>query len=111
MAQVSIEVNGRAYTVGCENGQEAHLIELARHFDAQVRQVGAEVGQLTETRLFLMGALLMADELSDLRLRLSHTQSDLARAQADAHRAEAKAATLIDAAARRVEALAVKAAG
>ena len=25
MAQVTIEVNGRPYTVGCEDGQEAHL--------------------------------------------------------------------------------------
>src|ERR1700722_10262230 len=70
MAQVTIEVNGRAYTVGCEDGQERHLTELARLFDRQVRQVGQEVGQLGETRLFLMGALLLADELADMQVRL-----------------------------------------
>ena len=37
MAQISIEVNGRPYAVGCEDGQEAHLMELARLFDHQVR--------------------------------------------------------------------------
>ena len=75
MAQVTIEINGRPYTVGCEDGQEHHLAELARLFDRQVRQVSQEVGQLGETRLFLMGALLLADELSDVRLRLASAQA------------------------------------
>ena len=54
MAQVNIEVNGRSYQVGCEDGQEAHLRELAAIIDTQVRQVSADVGQLGETRLMLM---------------------------------------------------------
>ena len=29
MAQLTIQVNGRPYTVGCEDGQEAHLLEIA----------------------------------------------------------------------------------
>ena len=80
MAQVNITVNGRPYAVGCEDGQEAHLIELARTFDRQVRQVSQDMGQLGETRLFLMGSLLLADELTDLRARLSVVQAELARA-------------------------------
>ena len=52
MAQVNITVNGRPYAVGCEDGQEAHLMELARLFDRQVRQVSEDMGQLGETRLF-----------------------------------------------------------
>ena len=85
MAQVTIEVNGRAYTVGCEDGQEGHLTELARLFDRQVRQVGQEVGQLGETRLFLMGALLLADELADTRMRLAHALGDEALASSACH--------------------------
>ena len=109
MAQVTVEVHGRAYTVGCEDGQEQHLIELARNFDDQVRQVSEEVGQLGETRLFLMSALLMADELSDVRLRLAHAQSDVARLQTQAAEADSRAAAAVDAAARKVEALLAKA--
>ena len=110
MSQVTFEVNGRPYTVGCEDGQEAHLTELSRLFDRQVRQVSQEVGQLGETRLFLMGALLLADELADVRLRLAHAQSDLARLQSDAARLEGRAAVALDAAARKIEAIASKAA-
>ena len=54
MAQVTLSVNGRPYVVGCEDGQEAHLTELARLFDTLVQQVSQDVGQLGETRLFLM---------------------------------------------------------
>ncbi|AYV49371.1 cell division protein ZapA [Caulobacter flavus] len=106
MAQLTIHVNGRPYSVGCEDGQEAHLLEIARLFDRQVRQVSQEVGQLGETRLFLMGALLLADELSDLKLRLAHNQSELARLQNEQTRVEIRAIKAIDAAAERIEKLA-----
>jgi cell division protein ZapA len=106
MAQVTIQVNDRPYIVGCEDGQEQHLVELAQHFDRHVRQVGHEVGQLGESRLFLMGALLLADELADARARLAQAQGEAVRAQAEAQRLEARAAVVIDAATRKVEALA-----
>jgi cell division protein ZapA len=106
MAQVNITVNGRPYAVGCEDGQEHHLLELARLFDRQVRQVSEDMGQLGETRLFLMGALLLADELSDLRSRFSVVQAELARFQSDQARAETRAVGALESAAKRIEKLA-----
>ena len=105
MAQLTIQVNGRPYTVGCEDGQEAHLLEIARLFDRQVRQVSQDVGQLGEPRLFLMGALLLADELSDQKLRLAHAQSELARLQTEQTRVEIRAIKALDAASEKIEAL------
>ncbi|MDO8409337.1 MAG: cell division protein ZapA [Phenylobacterium sp.] len=108
MAQVTIEVNGRPYQVGCEDGQEGHLIELARLFDRQVRAVSQDMGQLTDTRLFLMGALLLADELWDSRGRMSSIQAELARLQSDQARIESKAVAALDGAAKRIEKLAAE---
>ena len=108
MAQVTIEVNGKPYTVGCEDGQEQHLTHLAGLFDRQVRQVSADVGQLGETRLFLMGALLLADELADAKMRLAQVQADLARAHSDRSRSEDRAVSALDAAATRIELLAAE---
>ena len=108
MAQMNIEVNGRPYTVGCEDGQEQHLIELARIFDRQVRQVSQDMGQLGDTRLFLMGALLLADELSDAKARLANVQADLARLQSDHARIEVRATLALDNAAKRIEKLAAE---
>jgi len=106
MAQISVEVNGRPYAVGCEDGQEPHLLELAKMFDHQVRQVSQDMGQLGDTRLFLMGALLLADELADARNRLAALQTDVGRAQADRARAETRAVSALEAAAKRIEKLA-----
>ena len=106
MAQISVEVNGRPYAVGCEDGQEQHLMELARMFDHQVRQVSQDMGQLGDTRLFLMGALLLADELADVRGRLGALQAEIARLQADRVRVETRAVTALESAAKRIEKLA-----
>jgi cell division protein ZapA len=57
MAQITIDINGKPYVVGCEDGQEAHLTEIAGVFDQQVRQIAGEVGTLTEARLFLMAPI------------------------------------------------------
>ncbi|MDP1631401.1 MAG: cell division protein ZapA [Caulobacter sp.] len=106
MAQVIVKVNGKPYSVGCEDGQERHLTEIARLFDEQVRQVGQDVGQLGDTRLFLMGALLLADELADTRMRLSHAQNELARSQTEQSKVEIKAVAALEHAARKIEKLA-----
>lgn len=108
MGTVTVEVNGRAYVVGCEDGQEGHVETLAQIFDAQVREVGAQVGQVGELRLFLMAALLTADELADTRTRLTEAEEALSRFDGDRAGIEARAADAIDAAAQRIEALAAK---
>ena len=108
MAQISVEVNGRPYAVGCEDGQEAHLMELARLFDHQVRQVSQDMGQLGDTRLFLMGALLLADELADARARLAQAQAEVSRLQGERSRLETRAVSALETAAKRIEKLAVE---
>jgi len=105
MAQVTIEVNGRDYVVGCEDGQERRLAELAASVDAQVRQVARDVGPLGETRLMLMGALVMADDIAELRGELETLKSRLAEAQVERGRADLTAVAALDAAAARIERL------
>lgn len=109
MAQVTITVHGRPYTVGCEDGQEGHVAELADVLDGHIAEVAREVGQLGETRLLLMGALMLADELAELRARLAETQSGAARVQSDMTRSEVRAVQALEAAAKSIEALAAKA--
>ena len=105
MAAVTVEINGRAYAVGCEDGQEAHVATLAKQYDAQVRDVGAQVGQVGDLRLFLMAALITGDDLADARARLAQAQAELARLQSDAARADSRAARALEAASQRIEAL------
>ena len=62
MPLVNVMVNGRAYTIACDEGEEDHLRELAGHVDSKVRELLETVGQVGDQRLLLMAALLMADE-------------------------------------------------
>ena len=110
MATVNVVVNGNTYAVGCEDGQEAHVEALARQFDRQVAEVAQSVGRVGDLRLFLMAALMTADELIDARARVAQAQSELARLQSDQARLEARTAQALDAAAQRIDALAGKAA-
>jgi len=71
MATVTVEVNGRPYAVGCADGQEERVLALARQFDQNVRDVAGSVGHVGDLRLFLMAALLLADELQDTRTALA----------------------------------------
>jgi len=68
MATVTVEVNGRPYSVGCADGQEERVRLLARDFDAHVRSVAEDVGQVGDLKLFLMGALMLADQLHEVRI-------------------------------------------
>ncbi len=67
------------------------------------------MGQVGELRLFLMAALLTADELADIRSRLAEAEAALERYRADEKAVQARAAEALEAAAQRIEALAERA--
>ena len=69
MAQVEIRVNGRDYKVTCDDGQEQRLQQLAAHFDRHVTQLSDELGQIGDSRLMLLSALTVCDELFEARER------------------------------------------
>ncbi len=105
MGQVTVNVNGRPYVVGCEDGQEAHVESLAHAFDQQVREVGEQVGNVGELRLFLMAALVASDEVIDARARLADAQEKIARVPSPDTSSDTRAAEAVNAAAARIEAL------
>lgn len=65
MAQIDITVNGRSYSVACDDGQEGHLRDLAADLDKRVRELAGAIGQIGDARLLVMTGLVMADELSE----------------------------------------------
>jgi cell division protein ZapA len=75
MAQVSLKINGYAYTVGCEDGQESHLRAMAGAVEERMTRVKALGSQSGESRLLVLAALLMADELHDMAAELADAQN------------------------------------
>ena len=115
MPLVNVMVNGRAYTIACDEGEEEHLKGLAAHVDKKVRGLLESVGQAGEHRLILMAALLIADEYFDatsLLERRARELGDAAHAQGEADgrlaELEGRAALALEEAATRVEDIAAR---
>ncbi|HUB50240.1 MAG TPA: cell division protein ZapA [Acetobacteraceae bacterium] len=78
MAQVTLRINGYAYTIGCRDGEEQHLLSMGREVEQRIDTIKSSAGQSGEARMLVMASLLMADELHELRQRLAAAQSGAA---------------------------------
>ncbi len=67
MGQVIVEIGGRNYPLSCRDGEEPHLTNLAATIAAKASTLTVNLGQLSEPRLLLMSALMIADEMHELR--------------------------------------------
>ena len=67
MSQVTVRINGFSYAVGCEEGQEKHLQAMAQEVERRIDRIRELGGHSGEGRLLALAALLMADEIHDLK--------------------------------------------
>lgn len=67
MAQVTLRINGHAYTIACQDGEEPHLVAMAEEVERRIEQAKALGAHSGEARMLVMAALMMADELHDLQ--------------------------------------------
>jgi cell division protein ZapA len=113
MAQVVVTVNGRAYTMQCNDGEEAHLADLGELLNSEIDRIKDAVGQVGDVRLLLMGGLVIADKLSEALKRIEEVEGQMRTLQASRNGAlrqgqeiEETVVQRLDAAARRLEAMA-----
>ena len=71
MGQVTIALNGRSYRLSCGDGEEPRLLALAAEIRERLDTLAIQFGQIGDERLLVMAALLVADELWDVRQRLA----------------------------------------
>ena len=67
MGQVNVDIGGRNYALSCRDGDEHHLKELAGGIADKAQGLTQSLGPMSEPRLLLMAALMVADELHDVR--------------------------------------------
>jgi cell division protein ZapA len=65
MAQITVTVNDKHYPLACANGEEDRLHKLAAYVDNKTQALAKQLGHVSEARLMLMAAVLIADELHD----------------------------------------------
>jgi len=66
MSNVTLTIGGRFYTVACAEGEETHIEALGRSIDGKLTGM-PNLGGQSEARTLLFAALLLADELHELR--------------------------------------------
>jgi cell division protein ZapA len=105
MPTVTIALNGRNYDIACGEGEEPRVTELAGEIRRRMESLTRNAGTMNEGMVFVMTALLLADEL-DQKKRESGKLKDEGR-EASLKREVALADT-IEALAARVETLAAR---
>src|SRR5262245_23757517 len=74
MGQVTIRINGYAYTVGCKDGEERHLESMASEVNRRMDTIRQVAGSGGETRMLMMVALSMADEIFEMQKETGKTE-------------------------------------
>jgi cell division protein ZapA len=110
MSHVSVTIHGRQYRMACEDGQEDHLMRLARDLDQRIEQLKTSFGAIGDMRLIVMAALTLGDELSEAAKRLRRLEEELSALQdarvASSERAQAMqiaVANALNSASERIE--------
>ncbi|WP_121119251.1 cell division protein ZapA [Croceibacterium ferulae] len=75
MSNVNVTIGGRAYTVACAPGEEAHLRALGDLVENRLRAVPGLASQ-SEVRRLLYATLVLADELHEAREQLDRQAAD-----------------------------------
>lgn|SRR5690554_3924456 len=77
MAQVSVSIDGKAYRMACDPGQEEHLQELATRFDQYVRHLKDSFGEIGDLRITVMAGIMVMDEFTEMEKRIKGLESEL----------------------------------
>jgi cell division protein ZapA len=119
MGKVNLNINGRQYALGCDDGEEERLERLGGKLNERIKELANQFGQIGDLRLLIMAGSTMTDELDDLNGNMEEQAEKMNAkmrresegAVANAQKSETSAANTLADAARRIEALAAKLSG
>ena len=77
MTQVTVTIDGKAYRMACDPGQEEHLTDLAGRFDKYVGHLKGSFGEIGDQRLTVMAGIMVMDELVEMQKRVTGLESEI----------------------------------
>jgi cell division protein ZapA len=77
MAQVTVTIDGKAYRMACDEGQEEHLLDLGERFDRYVSHLKASFGEIGDQRITVMAGIMVMDELSEVQKRIKALENEI----------------------------------
>lgn len=116
MADVNISINGRIYEIGCDNGQEGRIVDLAAYVDQRLQAIARSGAAYNDAHLMVLTTLVLADEIFEARKQAESAQpaeagkaGKKAAAQAVLGAEDEKAlAKVIEQIAKRIDGIAAK---
>ncbi|MCB1784283.1 MAG: cell division protein ZapA [Alphaproteobacteria bacterium] len=67
MPEVTLNINGRGYSLSCDEGQEARLKEVAAYVNSRLKSISSSGAATDSSHLLVLTSLVLADEIFDLR--------------------------------------------
>lgn len=77
MAEITLTINGRSFGISCDNGQEQRVMELGHYVDSRLKDISRAGAANNESHLLVLTALMLADEVYDLRDNISDMGGEL----------------------------------
>lgn len=78
MGQTVLTINGRTYRIGCGDGEETRLRQVAEYLDMRASGVREKFGDIGDDRILMMAAIQIADELWDVREKMAELSNLIA---------------------------------
>ena len=83
MPQVAVQINGKTYRMACDEGQEAHLLDLAHRFNKTIDSLRGSFGEIGDQRLTVMAGIMVQDQLVEQQHKVRGLEAALAERRAD----------------------------
>jgi len=109
MPQVAVQINGKTYRMACDEGQEAHLLDLAQRFEKTISSLKGSFGEIGDQRLTVMAGIMVQDELVELQRKVAGMETELAELRTNSNTGhETDIAAALIKTAERIEAVSSK---
>lgn len=102
MAEVNITINGRSFSIFCEDGQESRVSELGGYVDSRLKEVASAGAATNEAQLMVLTSLMLSDEIFDLRKDIDALGAQTGGGQSNENN-DAEVAQAIDELANRID--------
>ncbi len=63
MAQVAVVINGKEYSLACDDGQQERIRAAGALLSAGVGELSTQMGRVNDLNLVIMASVMLADDL------------------------------------------------
>lgn len=77
MAEVTLKINNRGYSLACDDGQEQRLVDLSHYVDSRLKDIAAAGAATNEAHLLVLTSLVLADEIYEMKSEMGILQENI----------------------------------